>query len=149
MISTTTPGATIRYTTDGNDPTTASPSVASGGTVLVDRSMTLKARAWKGADASVVRDDDYVISGAVALGARHTVALKSDGTVWAWGDNDRGQVGKLGQDPLVVVGEISLPLVRHADRAQLATGGRHHRHRQNPAGPDAFARGPPAGDLAW
>lgn len=30
---------------------------------------------------------------AVAGGASHSVALKSDGTVWAWGDNTYGQLG--------------------------------------------------------
>ena len=30
---------------------------------------------------------------AIAAGAYHVVALKSDGTVWAWGDNTSGQVG--------------------------------------------------------
>ena len=29
----------------------------------------------------------------VAAGAVHTLALKSDGTVWAWGENDWGQLG--------------------------------------------------------
>ena len=29
----------------------------------------------------------------VAAGYDHTVALKSDGTVWTWGDNDHGQLG--------------------------------------------------------
>jgi alpha-tubulin suppressor-like RCC1 family protein len=29
----------------------------------------------------------------VAAGRAHTVALKSDGTVWAWGDNAYGQLG--------------------------------------------------------
>ncbi|MCL2258584.1 MAG: hypothetical protein FWC18_02010 [Cystobacterineae bacterium] len=35
------------------------------------------------------------LSGVVALavGESHTVALKSDGTVWAWGDNEHGQLG--------------------------------------------------------
>jgi hypothetical protein len=37
----------IHYTTDGNEPTENDPSVASGGTVLVNRAMTLKAKAWK------------------------------------------------------------------------------------------------------
>ncbi|MEN6355760.1 MAG: RCC1 repeat-containing protein [Armatimonadota bacterium] len=30
---------------------------------------------------------------AVTAGSGHTVALRSDGTVWAWGHNDRGQLG--------------------------------------------------------
>lgn len=30
---------------------------------------------------------------AVATGAHHSLALKVDGTVWAWGANDRGQLG--------------------------------------------------------
>ncbi|NTV89310.1 MAG: hypothetical protein HGA22_02950 [Clostridiales bacterium] len=34
---------------------------------------------------------DRIVS--VAAGARHTVAIKNNGTVWAWGDNDYGQLG--------------------------------------------------------
>jgi alpha-tubulin suppressor-like RCC1 family protein len=30
---------------------------------------------------------------AIAAGYAHTIALKSDGTLWAWGDNDYGQLG--------------------------------------------------------
>jgi alpha-tubulin suppressor-like RCC1 family protein len=30
---------------------------------------------------------------AVAAGERHTLALKKDGTVWSWGDNEFGQLG--------------------------------------------------------
>ncbi|HCX71935.1 MAG TPA: RCC1 repeat-containing protein, partial [Firmicutes bacterium] len=30
---------------------------------------------------------------AITAGMSHTVALKNDGTVWAWGRNDMGQLG--------------------------------------------------------
>ncbi len=30
---------------------------------------------------------------AIAAGDTHTVALKTDGTVWAWGNNSNGQLG--------------------------------------------------------
>jgi alpha-tubulin suppressor-like RCC1 family protein len=92
-VSTPTPGATIHFTTDGTDPTEASPQVPSGSTILVDHSMTLKARAWKGPSASLVARADYAITGAIAVGGRHTLALKADGTVWAWGSNAQGQLG--------------------------------------------------------
>src|SRR4051812_41036835 len=29
----------------------------------------------------------------IAAGAYHTVAIKTDGTLWAWGLNDKGQLG--------------------------------------------------------
>jgi hypothetical protein len=49
VITCATDGATIHYTTNGNDPTESDPTIASGGTVLVsvDPPTTLKARAWK------------------------------------------------------------------------------------------------------
>jgi hypothetical protein len=37
----------VHYTTDGREPTDDDPALPAGGTVLVDRSMTLKARAWR------------------------------------------------------------------------------------------------------
>jgi alpha-tubulin suppressor-like RCC1 family protein len=87
-------GTTIRYTTTGVDPTETDPVVASGATVLVDRSMRLKARAWKaGLEPSPIASADYEIVGAVAAGMYHSVALRADGTVASWGTNYSGQLG--------------------------------------------------------
>src|SRR5207244_1812414 len=34
-----------------------------------------------------------VTAKSLAVGASHSLALYSDGTVWAWGDNTKGQLG--------------------------------------------------------
>ncbi len=47
VVTVDTPGATIHYTRDGEEPTQADAFVASGATVLVDASQVLKAKAWK------------------------------------------------------------------------------------------------------
>ena len=93
-ISSVTAGATIRYTTNGLDPTETDTAIASGSTILVSRSLRVKAKAWlSGLDPSAVAVADYDIVGNVAAGEQHTLVLKSDGTVWAFGANTSGQIG--------------------------------------------------------
>jgi len=59
-VSCTTSEATIRYTTNGSEPTESSPIVASGGTVFVPVPGTLKAKAWKtGMNPSETKSADY------------------------------------------------------------------------------------------
>ena len=36
---------------------------------------------------------------AISVGQTHAMALKSDGTVWSWGDNTYGELGNGSGDP--------------------------------------------------
>jgi alpha-tubulin suppressor-like RCC1 family protein len=112
-LTTATQDALVHYTTNGVDPTQADPYVASGGTVLVDREMPLKARAYKtGLAASPVRRGDYQITGAVSAGDSHVMTAKADGTAWGWGTNTHGQLGtgntNASNDPVQVSGITSV-----------------------------------------
>ena len=89
-----TPDARIHYTLDRTDPTSASPSIASSETILVDRTATLKTRAIRtSGHASPVVSGDFKITGMVSAVHGVTRILKSDGTVWGWGWNDGGLGG--------------------------------------------------------
>src|SRR5882724_2120448 len=92
-VTTTTSGATINYTTDGATPTSTDRTVVSGGTVLIDRPLTLKANATKtGMTPSSTAAAAFTISGKLAGGQSHSVVLRSDGTIWSWGSNSVGQL---------------------------------------------------------
>lgn len=93
-ISTSTAGATIRYTTTGIDPTTSDATIASGSSLLIDHALMLKAKAFKaGMTDSGVRTASYWIVGAIGSGQNHTLVVKADGSVWATGYNYYGQLG--------------------------------------------------------
>jgi hypothetical protein len=60
VITCATDGATIHYTTNGIDPTESDPTIISGSSILIDHSLTLKARAWKsGLDPSNIKSANY------------------------------------------------------------------------------------------
>lgn len=87
-------GATLRYTTDGTDPTTSSTSITSGNSITVDKSQIVKVRAWAtGVTASAVRRADFVVTGAVSAGYVHSFGLTSAGALKAWGGDSFGQHG--------------------------------------------------------
>ena len=92
-LSDSTAGATICYTTDGTIPTPFSSTVNSGSTLLISQNATLKVQAYSGVSSSNLVTSKYTNAGAVSSGARHTLILKSDGTVWATGDNTYGELG--------------------------------------------------------
>ena len=93
VLATTTPGAEIHFTTDGSSPDAASPLYTEP--LLLEASATIKARAYRSGFAdSDVRSETYTVgAGGVAAGGVHSLALWPDGTVWAWGANDSGQLG--------------------------------------------------------
>jgi len=97
-VATATSGATIRYTLTGVDPTTSDTVIASGGTLVVGN-YTLKAKAFKaGCTDSTTKSASYTMTGvftpgALVGGTSHVLALRHDGTVWAWGSNGTGRLG--------------------------------------------------------
>jgi alpha-tubulin suppressor-like RCC1 family protein/fibronectin type 3 domain-containing protein len=124
-VSTPTPGARIHYTLDGSEPGPSSSSVESGGVILVDRTATLKARTIRANGmASAVSTAAYTIGGMVSVGGGHTLALRSDGSVWAWGSNEYGQLGdgtKIDRSsPVQVSGLSGVTAVAAGDRHSVA-----------------------------
>ncbi len=121
------PGLVIHYTTDGSEPDLDDPEVVSGSTVSVDRTMTLKARAWSAnlESQSPTRTGSFRITGAVSLGggpgAEFTLAVKSDGSAWSWGANDSGQLGDGSTDPRSEPG----PIDGLEDVVAISAGGNH------------------------
>ena len=125
-IATATPGATIRYTTTGLDPTDTDPTIASGTTIPVGN-FTLKAKAmFANATTSAVASAAYTVTGsvttaAIEAGDGHVVAVRSDGSVFAWGDGNNQTIGD-GQgvdraNPVLVSGLSGI--------TQVSAGGTH------------------------
>jgi len=93
-ISCATPGAAIYYTLNGNDPTEAD-TYYYGQPITVTAAMTVKARAFYDYYllTSGVQTATYAITGAIAAGRKHTLALNYDGRVLAGGSGGNGQIG--------------------------------------------------------
>jgi alpha-tubulin suppressor-like RCC1 family protein len=93
-IACATADAQMRYTIDGSDPTVSAAPVPADLRVRVDRPLVLKVRAFKtGLADSPVRMGVYVVTGAIAAGDAHTLAVTADGSLWGWGYNGNGQLG--------------------------------------------------------
>ncbi len=116
-------GAVLRYTTSGGDPAETDTALPAGGSITVDRALVLKVRAWSsGSLPSAVRRADFVITGTVAAGQWHTLALAADGTVWAWGAGTQGQLGNGTNTPTQ---ETPVSVSSMTDAIAIAAGDSH------------------------
>ncbi|MHB0936434.1 MAG: DNRLRE domain-containing protein [Armatimonadota bacterium] len=84
-ITCATPGATIRYTTDGSDPSTTNGAAISSGTVVrIFPTVTLKAKAWAGGYApSAIKSSTFTGQASVAF----TEWRRITGAAPLYGDN--------------------------------------------------------------
>ena len=122
-VTSETSGVAIHYTVDGSIPKETDSTVTSGGSVVVDESMLLRTRAFKsGMTPSAVSQGVYRITGAVAAGRNHILALKADGTLSSWGSNSSGQLG----DPSAgSVRATPGPVPGLSDVVAISGGGQH------------------------
>lgn len=120
-VSCTTAGASLHYTTNGYDPTTADTLVASGGTIQIKGPVTLKVKAFLNTEFSAVKNATYNITGHVSTSGNHTLVLRADGTVWATGLNSSGQLGDGTTINRIVVTQV--PTL--SDVVAVAAGGGH------------------------
>ena len=91
-VTCTTSGATIHYTLTGVEPTIYDPVVTSGATLTFRRTLALKAKAWVGTDLSPTASAGFDITGDIAAGPQHVLALKSNRQVFAWGSQQYGRL---------------------------------------------------------
>lgn len=124
-LASQTAGAVIRYRTDGLSPDESDPVFSAGTPIAVAQNMHLTARAFKsGMTSSAVSWADYEITGVVAVGSNHTVAVKADGTVWTFGQNSFGALG----DPTLGNGAVRTSPAQVAgitDVVAVAAGSSH------------------------
>jgi hypothetical protein len=94
-VSCATPGAVMRYTLNGYVPTEADQIVTNGQVIVILGSSTLSVDAFEDNVLlpSPVQTAVFTITGAIAAGNYHTLALKYDQSVWAAGTNSNGQLG--------------------------------------------------------
>ena len=86
--------------------------------------------------------DDWA---AVSCGGGHTLALKKDGTLWAWGDNHYGQLG-LGD---TTTGTRPTEVGSASDWAAVSCGGRPHPGPQEGRHPLGLGRQRRTASSAW
>jgi alpha-tubulin suppressor-like RCC1 family protein len=95
-FSNSTPGATIRYTTNGTTPTLSSPSISPGELLRIPRFATIRAIATApGYQASQELSVAYSGRAQIHAGEDLNVAISQEGQLFSWGgSNSHGQLGK-------------------------------------------------------
>lgn len=88
-----TPATTIYYTLNGAEPTQFDLKFIAGFPITIDRNFTVKAKAWTTTEQSSTTTAVYTLTGDIAAGTSHSLALKSPGGVWAWGLKTDGRLG--------------------------------------------------------
>ena len=101
-----TPGAEIHYTTNGKDPISSDPWIASGATITIDKNLIIKAKATiSGGMESVTTTGVYTLTGDLAAGGSHSLGMTSGGAIKAWGLQTDGRLG----NNLTIAANISTP----------------------------------------
>ncbi len=75
----------------------------------------------KATPTTVNSDTDWA---AVAAGANHVLALKTNGTLWAWGINDYGELGNAAQSP-TAYSSVPVQIGTDMDWKTIAVGDMH------------------------
>ena len=95
LIGCVTPGATIRYTMNGQEPDLNDPIVPVTGVVFFADNIVLKAKAWVGVDVSPTTSGTYTFTGDIAAGRLHSTLLDAAGNGYAWGAQNDGRLANL------------------------------------------------------
>ncbi len=122
-----TSGAVIRYTVTGAEPTVYDRTVVSGANVLVDRSMTLKVKAFNGAEASTTASATFDVTGELSGGSQSLMALKTDGKLYGWGSQDHGRLsnGSTATTFLTAPAALSYSSSNISNASRIFAGVRH------------------------
>jgi alpha-tubulin suppressor-like RCC1 family protein len=94
-VSTSTPGASLYYTTDGQEPTESSTEVGSDSSISLGMgTTTLKVKAFAtGYSPSLTFAAIYTIGPKALASTNSGAALDTNGTVWMWGSGSLGHLG--------------------------------------------------------
>lgn len=93
VVTSSTPGAVLRYTTNGEDPLSTHPQLTNGSSIRIDRSCTLSVAAWSGTERSATTQASYRITGSASMGDYHGLSMSVSGKVWSWGQQGSGRLG--------------------------------------------------------